>query len=557
MFIKHSKKIWPWIITAALVALFAVFTRLYQLGVVPAGLTWDEAALGYIGKMVLRTGHDEHGALLPITFTSFGDYKAPLAFYLTGLSTGLLGLSAWAVRLPFALAGIFAIASLGYLTWQLTHNKWLALLASWLVTILPWHFIFSRVAFESSLALLSFIWLLIAWFGWQESSKSSHQNKKYQSILTAAIRPIFWPSILILSTGFNLYVYHAGKIVLPLTWTYLLLQTWFSNRQFLQQKMKNLIWVLLGLVLVGTPLIFDSLTGNALERGDQTSFLLEQSFWLSAQQVLQNIGTHLSLSFLMQGSSTTLRHSPGRYGLLLNSQLVFFWLGIAFALGKFWKSIFLAIKKTPTRWSKLYQLFQLHSTFTPRWFPSWSWLIILLITLLPAAIGYEIPHANRALLAIVPLIILMIFGVRELSEELPEINFSLIFGLLLLFSSLEFSNFYKYYFSDYKIISSADWLSAQQPAMQQAQSLAKQGQKVKVTTFYGQPEIFYAFYNKLPMEVYRYARVPDVDFGAIQLEDFNHYDYIFSSPSEKMPVPVTNQINHLDGKPAFLIYAAP
>src|SRR5688572_6183925 len=90
----------PWSVVLIFLVFFALFTRLYNLGVTPAGMSWDEAALGYVGKMVVTTRRDEHSRFLPRTFTSFGDYKAPLAMYITGVFTTVLGLKIWVIRLP-------------------------------------------------------------------------------------------------------------------------------------------------------------------------------------------------------------------------------------------------------------------------------------------------------------------------------------------------------------------------------------------------------------------------------------------------------------------------
>ena len=85
------------------------FLRLWQLSSVPNGLTLDEAAICYNAYSILKTGHDEHGAFLPVIFKSFGDYKPGAYIYLTVPSVAVFGLNEFAVRFPSALAGILAI----------------------------------------------------------------------------------------------------------------------------------------------------------------------------------------------------------------------------------------------------------------------------------------------------------------------------------------------------------------------------------------------------------------------------------------------------------------
>ncbi len=104
------------------VALLAAVLLLYKLGEVPHGLSWDEAAIGYNGYATWTAHRDEWLARFPVSFRSFGDYKAPVAIYLSGLFTFLFGLNAFVVRLPFALIGIPASAIMMLLTRKILTN---------------------------------------------------------------------------------------------------------------------------------------------------------------------------------------------------------------------------------------------------------------------------------------------------------------------------------------------------------------------------------------------------------------------------------------------------
>ena len=102
-----SAKQYLW--SVILVLLIATVLRFYNLGNVPHGMTWDEAAIGYNGYAIFTTRRDEWLKRLPISFWSFGDYKAPLAIYLNGFFTFLFGMNLFAVRFPFAVFGVMAI----------------------------------------------------------------------------------------------------------------------------------------------------------------------------------------------------------------------------------------------------------------------------------------------------------------------------------------------------------------------------------------------------------------------------------------------------------------
>lgn len=141
-------------ILLTLIILFASFLRLYHLSSIPAGVNRDEASIGYTAYSLLKTGKDEYGKRLPISFESFGDWKLPLYIYTTIPFVKVLGLTELSVRLPSALAGILTIGALFALGRILFANIPLALLSSFILSIMPWHIHISRVESESNIAIL-------------------------------------------------------------------------------------------------------------------------------------------------------------------------------------------------------------------------------------------------------------------------------------------------------------------------------------------------------------------------------------------------------------------
>jgi len=131
----------------------ALVVRLYKIDVIPPHLTSDEAALGYNAYSVLKTGRDEYGSLFPIIFKSFGDYKPGLYVYFTVPTVGIFGLNEFSVRLVSVLAGVLAVFVLYEIVKRLTQNSNLALIASFVLSLNPWHIFFSRGAWEVNLSL--------------------------------------------------------------------------------------------------------------------------------------------------------------------------------------------------------------------------------------------------------------------------------------------------------------------------------------------------------------------------------------------------------------------
>ena len=92
----------------ALIIGLVILAEFWQLGKNPVALYWDELAIGIDAYSVAQTGKDIYGHnRLQAIYPSYGDYKAPVAIWLTSLSVKFLGLSEFSVRLPFFLASLF------------------------------------------------------------------------------------------------------------------------------------------------------------------------------------------------------------------------------------------------------------------------------------------------------------------------------------------------------------------------------------------------------------------------------------------------------------------
>lgn len=135
------------------VFLFAAYLRLYQLGSVPVSFSDDETRLVYNAYSIWKTGRDLNGVRLPIIIPMSGYAFNPVPIYLTSPFTGLFGLTMFAGRLSFALAGIATVILVYFLGTKLTGNKLTGLLSAFVLAISPWHLHISRIAYEGTLAL--------------------------------------------------------------------------------------------------------------------------------------------------------------------------------------------------------------------------------------------------------------------------------------------------------------------------------------------------------------------------------------------------------------------
>lgn len=527
----------PLVAAVIFLLLFTVFTRFRELGRVPTGLSWDEASLGYVGAMVDQTGRDEYNRLLPRVFQSFGDYKAPLAMYITGISTSIFGLQPWAVRLPFALASAALVLVIMRISWLTLKKTWLALASGWLAITLPWLFHFGRVGFESGLCLF---FLAISLWSWLEI-----RQKKSSSAL-------WW---LTFAGGIvaSLYVYHSAKILAPGLLITIALHEWFYNREWLNKHKKNIFLIFTLVILLLLPFVQTLVNGQGLERASQTS-LFNHSKNGVIQDFITNIFLHLNTRFLIGGETDSLRHGTGKFGVFLISHFVFFCLGLALILGRYVEQ-FLKTKTHPG-WAKLTSWFvtKFLADHTHEISPLF-WILLLILGIVPAAIGFEVPHANRALFAALPSIFIMTIGIAELRKDIPERVFAMVIGCLLLFQILEFGTFYKYYFTEYSRTSSTDWMERYTDAAKLGWDAQKAGRTVKFTSQYGQPEIFWAFANDIPFKTYRWERVPGVTFGPVTNLDQSIYTFVVAGSKEKLQgVEPTQTLLRADGEAAFYVY---
>ena len=185
------------------ITLLSAILRLYQLGATPNALEWDEVALGYDAFSILRTGRDQFGHFLPLTFRSLDDYKPPIYEYLTVPSVALFGLTPFAVRLPSALSGILMVYLVFYLAKLIFaqipfvkyHSNKASLFAAFFLAVSPWHIQFSRAAFEVNVAAT--VTVLAVYF----FLKGLTHNRYF------ILSTVFF--------GLDLFSYHSARVVAP------------------------------------------------------------------------------------------------------------------------------------------------------------------------------------------------------------------------------------------------------------------------------------------------------------------------------------------------------
>jgi hypothetical protein len=77
--------------------------RFYKIGIIPMGYNWDETSITYNAWGIADWHRDEWAKLMPLTFRSFGDYKAPLTFYLLAVPFMVFGVIEPLIRIYSAI----------------------------------------------------------------------------------------------------------------------------------------------------------------------------------------------------------------------------------------------------------------------------------------------------------------------------------------------------------------------------------------------------------------------------------------------------------------------
>lgn len=517
-----------WYYASIVFVIFLAFTlRLYKFAEVPHGMTWDEAAIGYNGYAVATTRRDEWIDFLPISFQSFGDYKAPFAIYLVGFFTLIFDLSLFTVRLPFFLSSIVTVVAVILLARKVfdftsEYKDAISLLAGFWVAVSPWHFHYSRVGFESQMALTFFViayYLLISAF------------EKTKVKLSYLLSSIFFFVLMI-------YTYHSSKVFVPLFALYFLAKYF---KVIWQEKIKIFFAVTFGILLL-LPFIYDAFWGSGLTRA---------SVVVLNVTTIKNFLSHFSLEFLLFGETNTLRHGTGTIGVLYPTTFIFLLSGlIAWYINYF---------KNDQRKNLS------------------NFLFIIFAGILPAAITNESPHSNRAFLSFIGFIFVALYGFYFLAEKIyssqlnktlvgskqeTNILFKSFLGTVIFLEILTSIFFFDHYFNVFAKKSADDFKDGYIEAMQIAEKYEKgigveAVEKIIFSNYYGQPYIYAIFVRKSSPMNYRAGSLIKYQFSdKVDISDLERPNaLIIGSSNDVLPIEKADYLIYgSDGEIKFKIF---
>lgn len=438
-------------VTLIFILLLATIVRFWDLGETPPHLRNDEAALGYNAYSILQTGKDENGRALPIFFESFGDWKPGLYVYLDTPFITTLGLNEVAVRLPSAIFGVIAVWVMYLVVLELFGKNNLALFASFLLAISPWHLAFSRGAWEANVSLA------LTLFGIY--------------FFLRALRERTW--LLLLSTlffGATLLTYHSAKLATPIVVTVLLL---VFRKKVLQQPFLLLVKCVLVGLLISIP-IFSSLLGGKTARIQALS-VSSYSTGEYIQTVLWHWSNNFSGKALFLEGDTNPQHSAPHTGAFLLLDSIFMAAGFI----------------------KLARLGANRQT-------SFLWLWLLLAPL-PSALTTDGVNFVRSLNMFVPLIIIMALGGIFLLDQMRQ-KAGKVFVLILTVFVVSYLANYFYYLDQYWVHGpkkNVAWQYGYKDVVRLVSPIQEKYKTVIVPQGLDQPYIFFLFYQKYPPSKYQ------------------------------------------------------
>ncbi len=484
-----------WLIAVLAVA---VFFRFFWLTSSPPALNWDEVSIGYNAYSILKTGRDEWGQFLPLSFKAFGEHKLPGIIYASIPGIWLFGTTDLGVRITPAVLGVIAVYLLYLLAKKLFDSEFQALAAAMLMAISPWAVHFSRVSFEAGLAML----LLMG---------------SIYFLLDAHVKPKYlWLSMIL--AVFAAYTYNSIRIFLPLIFVAYFVLGVIPWRKLTARALISV--VITGLLLL-TPIIVGLTRSQERVRLGTVSILNQKSFIDGISEsrgyttlpsllprLIHNKATHyayalfhnyirlFSTEFLFFAGGENSQRSVQGMGLLYLFELPLLVIGLV------------ALFKTRGK-------NRLTSVLLP-------WLLLAPI---PSIITIDSPSTVRALNMLPALLLIESLGVVSVLTWLRERRFAqLAVGLFIAWNISYFA--YQLFFV-YPVKYSDKWLYGYKQAVQFAASHYAEADLIYLPAKYGEPHIFTLFYTGFDPSYYHTLNVQqEVDpTGWIHVSGFDKYRF--------------------------------
>lgn len=535
-----------------LIICLAFFLRFYKLGSVPPSPSLDEVSIGWNAYSISETGKDEYGTKLPILLRAYDDWRPALYVYLVIPFIKIFGLNVIAVRLPAVLLSLVTVLATYFLVKELLKNSQfsnsltnlIALTASFLMSISPWHIYISRLGHEVNPGL-AFSVLAVLFF-------LKYTNVEKGKSLFLGISMLFF--------ALSFYTYQSQKVFGPLI---ILLLALIYKQQLVRDKVRVFTFCVFGFLLL-IPVILASFTPTAMLRFKATSIFASDSGLLkrSASRIVQDqqsgnlpglifdnrrlaMGLTVAQSYFTHFNPSWLFFNSGEEKHKIpNMGLFYLWELPLLLVGLY------GVTKTNLPKTSKLLLF--------------GWLVI---APLPASITTEAPHAMRAFNMLpVPQIIAAI-GAVEIFKQLKRSVTVLLLLAVMVFVSILFM--FHNYFVNFPFEQSESFQYSLSRAISYVQGVENRYQKIVFSnkdSLY-QSYMFFLFFNQYDPRLYlsqggtlsggfnETHQIGKYEFRPIEWEKKSKDNTLFVGNINEFPESVvsSNDIASFNGDPSIKI----
>ena len=458
--------------------LFGTLIRLIDFPGIPFSLFSDEVDIGYQAMSFRETGKDYFGNFLPLQFHSFSDIRTSLPIYATILVSYLPGVSLeLAVRLTPLLFAIGSLLLIYYFVnalydhFNLEKGKGLLQpghFAVFILSVSPWHFTYSRTAFELSQL---FFFTLLGLYLFLKYQKTYQIKLLCYSLVVLGLTPMIYSTAKLAVIGYPVILWlmadtksrrvivsrwYLGVLMFfPLT---LLLLNGGAGRRFgelaiytdptIPSQINYIRQTDLGpnLIVGSTP----SLTTKIVHNKAETIIF----------RFINNAIKPLSATYLFLTGDPNPRHALPDWGMFLRSFIIILFLGSFALFNRNHKNLTLAL------------------------------VIFICLAIAPSALTRDgADHSSRLYMLLLPLVIIMTIGWTYLSR------YRVVLVLLLLLTLTESFFYFHDYFTHYPYVSEKDFHVGLKEVVQAAKA---EDTFAIISPKYEPPLIFFLFYTHFP-----------------------------------------------------------
>lgn len=496
----------PYFIAALLGTFVVIAVMIHTYKITLPCLNSDEAAFGYNAYSISQTGKDEYGSFMPLRFKSFGENKLPLMAYLTVPFIKIFGLNDFSTRAVAGIVGILSPVLFYFLTFQLTKNKKISLIAAFLSSISIWIQMTSRHAHE---AILAYGLLMISLL--------------FLTKYIEKLRPgdLAVSSILLMLALFS---HHISKIFVPFFFVSLIV-CMYKNR-----KIHNKITLskIFAIFLIPLFIFLASELAYPTNRIENLLFF-------------QNKGFELSINELNNEHPSRILHNKLTYGLtyLTDQYLSYFSPEFLVVNGDENPRFGYKGLSPITVVEFVFLIAGIYFLFKNKERHRYFLIFLLLVSPLSASLSWQEHSLTRSFFMIVPILIIAAYGVFYSFQDAPKNRLKMMVlvgtvGIYFVYIFFSWDFYFNHYFKKPLVIRA--WQCGYQQLGTYVKDNYNNFDTFYITRQHGQPYIYMLYYLKFPPEQYQMqAKLtpPDV-YGFGQVEKFDKF--VFSTdmkPGEK------------------------